>query len=55
MNSCISGQTCPKHVLKEIVESNYEIHWYNLKNYESKIKHVFYKYIKNKFIDAITK
>ncbi len=42
-----------KHVLKEIIHSNSEIHWYNLQNYEDKIKHVFNKYIKNKLNEAI--
>ena len=53
MEDIIMNKKMVKHVLKELIDNNPEIYWYKLKNYEDKIKHVFYKYMKNKFINAI--
>ena len=53
LEDLIISRRMVKHVLSELVDSNSDIHWYNLKNFEDKIKHVFYNYIKKKMIDAI--
>ena len=44
-----------KHVLSKLVNENVDIHWYNLRNYNDRIKRVFYRYLKNKFDEAIDK
>jgi hypothetical protein len=55
LEDIILNKKMVKHVLQKLIDTNGDIEWTNLKNYESKIKHVFYNYIKKKFIDAIEK